>query len=162
MRTVSFIQYFMQNNRHTCFSRARSPTGRLVNPLQCLQLVCRVSKRYSIRKCGLPSRNNFTYVFSLRFTHPLMLGSGVHTTGIPHPAIVPHSGSKEMDCYERNMWVYEYSKSLSVLWMLNLLNNSLPSLSLSAIVQSVMIYCVVENGLMPLNKTEWHKVWDTR
>ncbi|XP_073476882.1 transcription factor 7-like 2 isoform X2 [Aquarana catesbeiana] len=37
------------------------------------------------------------------FTHPLMLGSGVHTTGIPHPAIVPHSGSKEMDCYERNM-----------------------------------------------------------
>ncbi|XP_072001928.1 transcription factor 7 isoform X4 [Engystomops pustulosus] len=37
------------------------------------------------------------------FTHPLMLGSGVHTTGIPHPAIVPHSGNKDMECYERSM-----------------------------------------------------------
>ncbi|XP_075200598.1 transcription factor 7 isoform X7 [Anomaloglossus baeobatrachus] len=37
------------------------------------------------------------------FTHPLMLGSGVHTTGIPHPAIVPHSGNKDMDCYGRGM-----------------------------------------------------------
>ncbi|KAM9312523.1 transcription factor 7 [Gastrophryne carolinensis] len=38
-----------------------------------------------------------------RFTHPLMLGPGMHTTGIPHPAIVPHSGNKELDCYDRNM-----------------------------------------------------------
>ncbi|XP_053573193.1 transcription factor 7 isoform X1 [Bombina bombina] len=37
------------------------------------------------------------------FTHPLMLSSGMHTTGIPHPAIVPHSGNKDMDCYERSM-----------------------------------------------------------
>ncbi|XP_044136868.1 transcription factor 7 isoform X6 [Bufo gargarizans] len=37
------------------------------------------------------------------FTHPLMLGSGVHTTGIPHPAIVPHSGNKDMECYDRGM-----------------------------------------------------------
>uniref|UniRef100_A0A8C4JUX4 Transcription factor 7 n=1 Tax=Dromaius novaehollandiae TaxID=8790 RepID=A0A8C4JUX4_DRONO len=37
------------------------------------------------------------------FTHPLMLGSGVHTTGIPHPAIVPHSGKQEMEHYDRNM-----------------------------------------------------------
>ncbi|XP_040298411.1 transcription factor 7 isoform X7 [Bufo bufo] len=37
------------------------------------------------------------------FTHPLMLGSGVHTTGIPHPAIVPYSGNKDMECYERGM-----------------------------------------------------------
>ncbi|XP_077122173.1 transcription factor 7 isoform X3 [Ranitomeya variabilis] len=37
------------------------------------------------------------------FTHPLMLGSGVHTTGIPHPAIVPHSGNKDLECYDRGM-----------------------------------------------------------
>ncbi|XP_074459663.1 transcription factor 7 isoform X5 [Larus michahellis] len=37
------------------------------------------------------------------FTHPLMLGSGMHTTGIPHPAIVPHSGKQEMEHYDRNM-----------------------------------------------------------
>ncbi|XP_073429870.1 transcription factor 7 isoform X3 [Dendrobates tinctorius] len=38
-----------------------------------------------------------------RFTHPLMLGSGIHTTGIPHPAIVPHSGNKDLECYDRGM-----------------------------------------------------------
>lgn len=32
-----------------------------------------------------------------------MLGSGMHTTGIPHPAIVPHSGKQEMEHYDRNM-----------------------------------------------------------
>uniref|UniRef100_A0A669PVV0 Transcription factor 7 n=1 Tax=Phasianus colchicus TaxID=9054 RepID=A0A669PVV0_PHACC len=37
------------------------------------------------------------------FTHPLMLGSSMHTTGIPHPAIVPHSGKQEMEHYDRNM-----------------------------------------------------------
>ncbi|XP_019361838.1 PREDICTED: transcription factor 7 isoform X2 [Gavialis gangeticus] len=37
------------------------------------------------------------------FTHPLMLSSGMHTTGIPHPAIVPHSGKQEMEHYDRNM-----------------------------------------------------------
>lgn len=37
------------------------------------------------------------------FTHPLMLSSGMHTTGIPHPAIVPHSGNKDLESYERNM-----------------------------------------------------------
>uniref|UniRef100_A0A8C5PHH5 Transcription factor 7 n=1 Tax=Leptobrachium leishanense TaxID=445787 RepID=A0A8C5PHH5_9ANUR len=36
------------------------------------------------------------------FTHPLMLSSGMHT-GIPHPAIVPHSGNKDLECFERNM-----------------------------------------------------------
>ncbi|XP_065704859.1 transcription factor 7 isoform X5 [Patagioenas fasciata] len=37
------------------------------------------------------------------FPHPLMLGSSMHTTGIPHPAIVPHSGKQEMEHYDRNM-----------------------------------------------------------
>ncbi|XP_030067709.1 transcription factor 7 isoform X3 [Microcaecilia unicolor] len=37
------------------------------------------------------------------FTHPLMLSPGMHTTGIPHPAIVPHSGKQDMDHYNRNM-----------------------------------------------------------
>ncbi|XP_068947932.1 transcription factor 7 isoform X1 [Petaurus breviceps papuanus] len=39
-----------------------------------------------------------------RFTHPsLMLGSGMHTTGIPHPAIVPHSGKQELQHYDRGL-----------------------------------------------------------
>ncbi|XP_068947934.1 transcription factor 7 isoform X3 [Petaurus breviceps papuanus] len=38
------------------------------------------------------------------FTHPsLMLGSGMHTTGIPHPAIVPHSGKQELQHYDRGL-----------------------------------------------------------
>nr|AAO23663.1 T cell-specific transcription factor 1, isoform C [Xenopus laevis] len=37
------------------------------------------------------------------FPHPLMLSPSMHTTGIPHPAIIPHSGNKDMDIYERNM-----------------------------------------------------------
>ncbi|KAM5170105.1 transcription factor 7 isoform 1-T1 [Mantella aurantiaca] len=44
------------------------------------------------------------------FTHPLMLGSGVHSTGIPHPAIVPYSGNKEMICYDRNMKLHTETK----------------------------------------------------
>ncbi|XP_074069656.1 transcription factor 7 isoform X1 [Macrotis lagotis] len=39
-----------------------------------------------------------------RFTHPsLMLSSGMHTTGIPHPAIVPHSGKQELQHYDRGL-----------------------------------------------------------
>ncbi|XP_007473461.1 transcription factor 7 isoform X4 [Monodelphis domestica] len=38
------------------------------------------------------------------FTHPsLMLSSGMHTTGIPHPAIVPHSGKQELQHYDRGL-----------------------------------------------------------
>ncbi|XP_069055305.1 transcription factor 7 isoform X3 [Pleurodeles waltl] len=37
------------------------------------------------------------------FTHPLMLSSGMHPSGIPHPAIVPHSGKQDLDHYERIM-----------------------------------------------------------
>uniref|UniRef100_A0A3Q2CZ85 Transcription factor 7 n=1 Tax=Cyprinodon variegatus TaxID=28743 RepID=A0A3Q2CZ85_CYPVA len=38
------------------------------------------------------------------FPHSLMLGpSGVHPTGIPHPAIVPSSGKQEHDQYDRGM-----------------------------------------------------------
>ncbi|XP_060621252.2 transcription factor 7 isoform X4 [Anolis sagrei] len=36
-------------------------------------------------------------------THPLMLGSGMHTTGIPHPGITSPSGKQEMDHYDRSM-----------------------------------------------------------
>ncbi|XP_031427303.1 transcription factor 7 isoform X2 [Clupea harengus] len=39
------------------------------------------------------------------FSHSLMLGpSGMHPTGIPHPAIVPPSGKQEHDQYDRNMY----------------------------------------------------------
>ncbi|KAM4747943.1 transcription factor 7-like [Rhinophrynus dorsalis] len=61
---------------------------------------------YPLSSCGF--RQPYTSALSSgapysRFTHPLMLGSGMHTTGIPHPAIVPHSGNKDVDCYERCM-----------------------------------------------------------
>lgn len=39
------------------------------------------------------------------FPHSLMLGpSGMHPTGIPHPAIVPSSGKQEHDQYDRNTY----------------------------------------------------------
>ncbi|KAI1234068.1 hypothetical protein IHE44_0003779 [Lamprotornis superbus] len=61
---------------------------------------------YPIPSCGF--RQPYSSALSAgasfsRFTHPLMLGSGMHTTGIPHPAIVPHSGKQEMEHYDRNM-----------------------------------------------------------
>ncbi|XP_030009310.1 transcription factor 7 isoform X2 [Sphaeramia orbicularis] len=41
-----------------------------------------------------------------RFPHSLMLGpSGMHPTGIPHPAIVPPTGKQEHDQYDRSMYV---------------------------------------------------------
>ncbi|XP_056297673.1 transcription factor 7 isoform X2 [Pseudoliparis swirei] len=41
-----------------------------------------------------------------RFPHSLMLGpSGMHPTGIPHPAIVPHTGKQEYDQYDRGMYM---------------------------------------------------------
>ncbi|XP_041863572.1 transcription factor 7 isoform X3 [Melanotaenia boesemani] len=40
------------------------------------------------------------------FPHSLMLGpSGMHPTGIPHPAIVPSSGKQEHEQYDRGMYV---------------------------------------------------------
>ncbi|XDV39417.1 hypothetical protein PO909_008667 [Leuciscus waleckii] len=39
-----------------------------------------------------------------RFSHSLMLQSGMHATGIPHPAIVPSSGKQEHDQFDRNMY----------------------------------------------------------
>ncbi|XP_036845227.1 transcription factor 7 isoform X4 [Oncorhynchus mykiss] len=36
------------------------------------------------------------------FSHSLMLGPGMHPTGIPHPAIMPPSG--KLDHYDRNMY----------------------------------------------------------
>ncbi|KAK1882603.1 Transcription factor 7-like 1-A [Dissostichus eleginoides] len=43
---------------------------------------------------------------SLEFPHSLMLGpSGMHPTGIPHPAIVPPSGKQEHDHYDRSMYM---------------------------------------------------------
>ncbi|KAM8974193.1 transcription factor 7 isoform 2-T2 [Pelodytes ibericus] len=61
---------------------------------------------YPLSSCGF--RQPFSSALSSsasysRFTHPLMLSSGMHSTGIPHPAIVPHSGNKDMDNYERCM-----------------------------------------------------------
>ncbi|XP_061473075.1 transcription factor 7 isoform X3 [Rhineura floridana] len=38
-----------------------------------------------------------------RITHPLMLGSGMHTPGIPHPGITSPSGKQEIDHYDRSM-----------------------------------------------------------
>ncbi|KAM6906981.1 transcription factor 7 isoform 2-T2 [Xenentodon cancila] len=50
---------------------------------------------------NLPSASSYS-----RFPHSLMLGpSGMHPTGIPHPAIVPPSGKQEHDQYDRSMYV---------------------------------------------------------
>uniref|UniRef100_A0A673GTF8 HMG box domain-containing protein n=1 Tax=Sinocyclocheilus rhinocerous TaxID=307959 RepID=A0A673GTF8_9TELE len=38
-----------------------------------------------------------------RFSHSLMLQSGMHPTGIPHPAIVPPSGKHEHDQFDRKL-----------------------------------------------------------
>uniref|UniRef100_A0A3B4B294 HMG box domain-containing protein n=1 Tax=Periophthalmus magnuspinnatus TaxID=409849 RepID=A0A3B4B294_9GOBI len=39
------------------------------------------------------------------FPHSLMLGpSGMHPTGIPHPAIVPPTGKQEHEPYDRSMY----------------------------------------------------------
>ncbi|XP_016151513.1 transcription factor 7-like [Sinocyclocheilus grahami] len=39
-----------------------------------------------------------------RFSHSLMLQSGMHPTGIPHPAIVPPSGKHEHDQFDRSIY----------------------------------------------------------
>ncbi|CAK6957321.1 transcription factor 7 isoform X3 [Scomber scombrus] len=63
----------------------------------------------SLSSCGfrqpyssnLPSASSYS-----RFPHSLMLGpSGMHPTGIPHPAIVPPSGKQDHDQYDRGMYV---------------------------------------------------------
>uniref|UniRef100_A0A8C1RZ25 Transcription factor 7 n=1 Tax=Cyprinus carpio TaxID=7962 RepID=A0A8C1RZ25_CYPCA len=48
---------------------------------------------------GLQSSSSFP-----RFSHSLMLQSGMHPTGIPHPAIVPPSGKQEHDQFDRNIY----------------------------------------------------------
>nr|XP_033783206.1 transcription factor 7 isoform X2 [Geotrypetes seraphini] len=61
---------------------------------------------YPLSPCGFrqpyPTALSAGATYS-RFTHPLMLSPGMHTTGIPHPAIVPHSGKQDMDHYNRTM-----------------------------------------------------------
>ncbi|KAM4544620.1 transcription factor 7 isoform 5-T5 [Odontesthes bonariensis] len=50
---------------------------------------------------NLPSASSYS-----RFPHSLMLGpSGMHPTGIPHPAIVPPSGKQEHEQYDRGMYM---------------------------------------------------------
>ncbi|XP_034462474.1 transcription factor 7 isoform X4 [Hippoglossus hippoglossus] len=53
---------------------------------------------------NLPGASSYS-----RFPHSLMLGhSGMHPTGIPHPAIVPPSGKQEHDQYDRGMYVKQH------------------------------------------------------
>uniref|UniRef100_A0A8B9HDG1 Transcription factor 7 n=1 Tax=Astyanax mexicanus TaxID=7994 RepID=A0A8B9HDG1_ASTMX len=45
------------------------------------------------------------------FSHSLMLGpSGMHPTGIPHPAIVPPSGKQEHEQYDRNIYAKSHAE----------------------------------------------------
>ncbi|KAJ8266880.1 hypothetical protein GJAV_G00135740 [Gymnothorax javanicus] len=47
-----------------------------------------------------------------RFPPSLVLGhSGMHPTGIPHPAIVPPTGKQEHDQYDRNMYAKPHSEA---------------------------------------------------
>ncbi|XP_042604280.1 transcription factor 7-like 2 isoform X3 [Cyprinus carpio] len=46
------------------------------------------------------------------FSHSLMLQSGMHPTGIPHPAIVPPSGKQEHDQFDRNIYTSSRANDL--------------------------------------------------
>ncbi|XP_028450678.1 transcription factor 7 isoform X9 [Perca flavescens] len=63
----------------------------------------------ALSPCGFrqPYSSNLSSAASYsRFPHSLMLGpSGMHPTGIPHPAIVPPTGKQEHDQYDRGMYV---------------------------------------------------------
>ncbi|XP_016096150.1 transcription factor 7-like 2 isoform X4 [Sinocyclocheilus grahami] len=45
------------------------------------------------------------------FSHSLMLQSGMHPTGIPHPAIMPPSGKQEHDQFDRNIYVKSHPEA---------------------------------------------------
>ncbi|KAM6473824.1 transcription factor 7 isoform 9-T9 [Liasis olivaceus] len=58
------------------------------------------------QSCGL--RQPYTSALSAgatfsRITHPLVLSSGMHAPGLPHPGITSPSGKQEMDHYDRSM-----------------------------------------------------------
>ncbi|XP_051956686.1 lymphoid enhancer-binding factor 1-like isoform X1 [Xyrauchen texanus] len=61
---------------------------------------------YPLPSCGF--RQSFSSLQSSssypRFSHSLMLQSGMHPTGIPHPAIVPPSGKQEHDQFDRSIY----------------------------------------------------------
>ncbi|XP_016410882.1 transcription factor 7 isoform X5 [Sinocyclocheilus rhinocerous] len=44
------------------------------------------------------------------FSHSLMLQSGMHPTGIPHPAIVPPSGKHEHDQFDRSIYTKSHAE----------------------------------------------------
>uniref|UniRef100_A0A3P9AHG5 HMG box domain-containing protein n=1 Tax=Esox lucius TaxID=8010 RepID=A0A3P9AHG5_ESOLU len=69
---------------------------------------------YPLSSCGfrqpysssLPNSSSYP-----RFSHSLMLGPGMHPTGIPHPAIVPPSGKQDHhDHYDRNIKPHQETK----------------------------------------------------
>ncbi|KAG7234053.1 hypothetical protein INR49_005960 [Caranx melampygus] len=70
--------------------------GRQSQPVYPALSPCGFRQPYS---SNLPSPSSYS-----RFPHSLMLGpSGMHPTGIPHPAIVPPTGKQEHDQYDRGM-----------------------------------------------------------
>ncbi|XP_051960666.1 transcription factor 7-like isoform X4 [Xyrauchen texanus] len=56
-----------------------------------------ISSFYSLSQGQIPPSMNW-------FSHSLMLQSGMHPTGIPHPAIVPSSGKHDHDHFERSIY----------------------------------------------------------
>ncbi|KAA8586656.1 hypothetical protein FQN60_000492 [Etheostoma spectabile] len=83
----------------------------------------------ALSPCGFrqPYSSNLSSAASYsRFPHSLMLGpSGMHPTGIPHPAIVPPTGKQEHDQYDRGMYVKKLALILSPS-LLKFLDPSLP------------------------------------
>ncbi|KAM6970283.1 transcription factor 7 [Aplochiton taeniatus] len=69
---------------------------------------------YPLPSCGFrqPYSTNLPATSSYsRFSHSLMLGPpGMHPTGIPHPAIVPHTGKQEHDPYDRSMYAKPHAE----------------------------------------------------
>ncbi|KAG8008524.1 Lymphoid enhancer-binding factor 1 [Nibea albiflora] len=63
----------------------------------------------ALSPCGFrqPYSSNLSSASSYsRFPHSLMLSpSGMHPTGIPHPAIVPPTGKQDHEQYDRSMYV---------------------------------------------------------
>ncbi|KAH0629774.1 hypothetical protein JD844_012138 [Phrynosoma platyrhinos] len=62
-----------------------------------------IRRRSLLGLLSLGNTDSHRYMLCYRITHPLVLGSGMHTPGIPHPGITSPSGKQEMDHYDRSM-----------------------------------------------------------
>lgn len=86
------------------------PPCRLLSSVHLYELTFFVTPPLSLSYPPHPLSSAFFFFFFFlpctRFSHSLMLGpSGMHPTGIPHPAIVPPTGKQDHEQYDRSMYV---------------------------------------------------------